>query len=81
MTHELKTIQPYFNDVLNGKKTFEIRKFDRPYKVGDSIKLIEWDVNLQRCMPNFTYKTISYVLSDAVEFGLIDGYCILGFVK
>lgn len=78
MIHELKTIQPYFNDVLNGDKTFEIRKFDRDYKVGDELKLIEFDPISQSYLPNWHYKTITYVLSDAKQYGLMDGYCILG---
>ncbi|TOZ05118.1 RNA-binding protein [Levilactobacillus brevis] len=42
MTHELKIQPKYFNDVLMGTKTFEIRKNDRNYKVGDMLILKEW---------------------------------------
>ena len=43
-THELKTVQPYFDAVVKGRKTFEIRKDDRGgYRVGDLLILREWD--------------------------------------
>lgn len=34
-THRLKIQEQYADAVLNGTKTFEIRKNDRGYKVGD----------------------------------------------
>jgi hypothetical protein len=43
MTHELKTIQPFFDDVWTGRKKFEVRKADRPYAEGDNLALREWD--------------------------------------
>lgn len=42
-THELKIYPKYFEEILDGKKTFEIRKDDRDFQVGDSIVLKEWD--------------------------------------
>jgi len=43
MHHELKIAPPYFQAVLDGKKTFEIRKNDRGYNAGDTVLLREWD--------------------------------------
>lgn len=42
MLHALKTINPYFSHVVCGEKTFEVRKVDRPFSLGDSIVLQEW---------------------------------------
>lgn len=36
-THRLKIHEQYADAVLNGTKTFEIRKNDRNFKVGDKI--------------------------------------------
>ncbi|ORJ53953.1 RNA-binding protein [Levilactobacillus brevis] len=47
MTHELKIQPKYFNAVLMGTKTFEIRKNDRGYKVGDMLILKEWIPDIQ----------------------------------
>lgn len=43
MTHSLKTWPEYFNEVVIGNKTFEIRKYDRDFKVGDHLLLKEYD--------------------------------------
>jgi hypothetical protein len=42
-THELKTIDPYFQALLDGDKTYEFRRKDRPYEVGDRLVLKEYD--------------------------------------
>ena len=47
MIHELKTMQPYFDDVSRGKKMFEVRKADRGYSVGDFVALNEYIENYE----------------------------------
>ncbi|WP_432263508.1 DUF3850 domain-containing protein [Cupriavidus sp. TMH.W2] len=39
--HELKTDTPAFEAILDGQKTFELRKDDRGYRVGDQLRLRE----------------------------------------
>ncbi|MGY3710727.1 DUF3850 domain-containing protein [Lactococcus lactis subsp. lactis] len=41
--HELKLDIKYFDDVKSGKKKFEIRKNDRDFQVGDTLRLIAVD--------------------------------------
>ena len=43
MIHELKILPQYFADVISGNKTFEIRKFDRPFHKGDLLALNEYE--------------------------------------
>ncbi|WP_331384989.1 DUF3850 domain-containing protein [Bacillus badius] len=43
MKHELKIYPQYFKAVVSGKKSFEIRKNDRDFKVGDTLLLHEFD--------------------------------------
>ena len=43
MHHELKILPPYFEAVLDGRKTFEIRKDDRGFQAGDAVTLREYD--------------------------------------
>lgn len=43
MIHELKTWPQHFQYVALGLKRFEYRKDDRPYDVGDTLVLREWD--------------------------------------
>ena len=42
-THKLKLNIDFCDDVLSGRKNFEIRKNDRDYQKGDHIKFIPID--------------------------------------
>lgn len=79
----LKTDPAVFQDVLDGKKTFEIRFNDRGYQVGDLIVLKETKFTGQQMREGSPLiytgremqKQISYILSG---YGLQDGWVILG---
>ncbi len=75
MTHELKLLPQYFNDVENGIKNFEIRKNDRDYKVGDTLLLREWD---NEYTGREITRKIDYIHKGDGQFGIAEGYCILG---
>lgn len=78
MIHKLKTIQPYFDDIVSGKKTFEVRKDDRNFKVGDRLDLFEGDASLEYLHGrNHIHRYISYKLNGG-NFGIEEGYCVLG---
>lgn len=57
MIHDLKTAPVYFERVVSGEKTFEVRKDDRGFQSGDTLILREWDEEKcragQRCRPVF----------------------------
>lgn len=76
IAHELKILPQYFNDVVCQKKTFEIRKDDRDYQVGDTLILKEFDGS--DYTNHKVKRVITYILRDAKDYGLEDGYCILG---
>lgn len=91
--HELKSWPESFEPVMNGTKSFELRKNDRDYKVGDRLHLREWEPKLgdwDRRLGSGTYtgrecwREVVYVL-DGIGTGCIEplkglnhGYCILG---
>ena len=43
MIHERKIQPQYFDAVRSGKKTFEFRRNDRDFHMGDYLALNEWD--------------------------------------
>ena len=45
LVHDLKTWPKYFKHLLDGSKTFEVRKNDRSFRAGDSLRLREWEPN------------------------------------
>lgn len=72
--HQIRLAKIYFDDVANGIKTFELRKNDRGYKVGDILEMMEFadGKNTGR-----TVKVkVTYMLEDYT--GIEDGYCIMG---
>lgn len=77
MIHELKILPEYFDDVKHGNKRFELRKDDREYKVNDIIVLREFSDG-EYTGRKFV-SLIKYILRNCPEYGLMDGYCILGF--
>ena len=74
--HELKILPQYYKEVVSGKKNFELRKNDRDYQVGDILKLREYENG--EYTGRVKYFAIKYILKDCSEYGLMDGYCILG---
>ncbi len=62
MEHNLKCWPEYFQAVKFGIKPFEIRKWDRPYKVGDFLILQEYDPNKCDYTGDSIVRQISYLL-------------------
>lgn len=73
--HQLKIIPQYFQAVWNGEKTFELRKDDRDYQVGDILALREWDG--EKYTGSGIAVRITHILRNCPEYGLADGYCIM----
>lgn len=73
VTHELKIAPKYFEEVVSGKKKFEIRKNDRDFKKWDKVKLREFKDG--EYTGNYIYATIEYVFYGGT-FGLEKGYCV-----
>ena len=76
--HRIKILPEYYEAWLNGSKRFELRKDDRDYQVGDYIWLCEWD-GTEYTGRSISMIPIKYILRNCPEYGLKEGYCILGF--
>ena len=77
--HKLKLNAKYYEDSERGIKTFEIRKNDRDYKIGDVLELREYieDIRGLGCYTgNVHWKIITYILDD--DLYLAPGYVCLG---
>jgi hypothetical protein len=73
--HELKTVQPYFDQISRGAKKFELRKNDRDFKWGDILVLREYSTKTETYQGNDLVVRVTAVLDQFV--GLQQGYCIL----
>ena len=76
--HAIKIKEVYFKAVLSGEKTFEIRKNDRNYQVGDIIHFVPVDDECGMIIPHDpnAYR-ITYIFHGG-EYGLEEGYCVFG---
>ena len=74
---EKKILPKYFIAVEMGKKNFELRKDEDDIQVNDIIVLREW--NGEVYTGSYTARQVKYVLRNVPEYGLQDGYCIIGF--
>lgn len=72
--HEIKIAAMYYEDVVSGKKSFELIKNDRGYKQGDKLIMLEFKDG--KHTGRIVNADIVYMLEDYT--GLAEGYCILG---
>lgn len=71
-----KILPQYFDKVAQGLKTFEIRKDEDDIQPEDVLILEEWDG--KGYLPRQIRCLVTYVLRDCPEYGLQDGYCVIG---
>jgi len=75
-THELKTVQPFFDEVLAGRKNFEFRKNDRGFETGDILILKEYDKESDTYSGREIKVKVDYILENYYSFDLQD-FCIM----
>jgi hypothetical protein len=77
MLHELKTHPQYFKRVFEGSKNFEVRKNDRDFQIGDTLKLAEWEPENEQYTGRVIFKYVTYILHGG-QFGIESGHCVMG---
>lgn len=86
MEHELKTWPAFFEVLLSGDKTFELRKDDRGYSAGDTLNLHEFDPETSEYSGRKIRKYVTHILRHqpdagcAAKFGLAPGHVIMSLV-
>lgn len=90
ITHYVKTLDKFFDDVTSGQKLFEVRLNDRDYNVGDILRQHRYGADGlgrvgylngtcfagdQRDAETIEHK-ISYIL-DGGQFGIEKGYVVM----
>ncbi len=83
-THELKTWPQPFQAVWDGGKTYEVRKNDRGFKVGDQLRLREWvpsEEGIRVVIEGYTGREILAevrYMTPGGSFGLPADMCVMG---
>ena len=82
---EKKVLPEYFEAILGGKKTFELRLADWKCKEGDTLVLREWDPKTKKYTGRRLEKRVAYVVKtkDIKFYSKEDidkyGFQIIGF--
>ncbi len=78
IVHELKILDCYYKAVVNGTKTFEIRKnSDRGFQKGDVINLVETEQT--RWGPRETGNSVNAVITYVTNYEQKDDYVVFSF--
>lgn len=77
--HDVKCWPPYFDAVLSGEKPFEVRKADRDYRPGDTMRLREYLPERDFFTGRHVLRRIAFRL-DGGAFGVEPGFVVLGIV-
>lgn len=84
--HVLKTWPTYFEAIANGSKNFEVRRDDRGFQKGDTLRLQCFDPKSGLWVldghsigskPKTIIKRISYILTGG-HFGIEPGFVVMG---
>lgn len=73
--HDIRIEREFFNQICLNIKTFEIRRNDRDFSVGDSVKLKEF--HDERETGAFLIIVITYI----TDYEQKDGYVVFGFIR
>ena len=78
MIYNLKTWPSYFQEIIEGTKTFEVRRQDRNFHSGDILILEEYDPLSDTYTGRNIKKEVGFMISG--EFGVKNGYCVMSLL-
>lgn len=79
--HQLKTWPEFFQAIVDGSKTFELRLDDRDFEVGELLCLQEFSPLTSKYTGREVLVEITYKFKESslLGRGLAQGFCILSF--
>ncbi len=90
VVHDLKTWPVYFDAVKRGEKTFEVRRDDRGFQKGDTVRLlrtreddplvVEYHYKRGAGPVHVLEREITWILTGG-QFGIEPGYVVLGLSR
>lgn len=80
--HELKTWPEYWDAVRSGRKTFEVRRNDRGFRLGDILELVRWCPHCGFASPaadgvRMLRRRVIYIF-DGGSLGVEPGFVLMG---
>jgi len=79
--HVLKVWPDFFEAIHDGRKTFEVRKNDRGYHVGDVLVLREYAPGPDEYTGRYCERQVSYLISGddplGFAFGVKPGFVVM----
>jgi hypothetical protein len=75
MIHEIKCWPEYFQPLWIGTKEFEVRRNDRDYRVGESLRIMEFNPNTQTFTGREFVRRIAYMIQGVC--GLPEDICVM----
>jgi hypothetical protein len=79
--HDVKCWPDFFDKVASGKKTFEVRRDDRNYMLGDYLLLREFEVKPRQEDSDYTGREltveVTYVMRGRPNNPIAVGFCVM----
>jgi hypothetical protein len=79
VNHELKCSTEFFDAIACFKKTFEIRRNDRDFRVGDRLMLREWDGH--KFIGRWLARRVTYITDYEQKKGFVVMSIDLDYIK
>jgi hypothetical protein len=77
MVHDLKVWPMFFDALECNAKTFELRKHDRPFSVGDTLLLREWSLVSKEYTGRRVTRIVTYLMTNATMPSIAPGYALM----
>ena len=84
--HQVKSWSHLYDAIVSGVKPYDLRKNDRDYRIGDTLRLSRYDNIGGRFTGEYCDRKVSYITNNITPYAvssavLPNEYCILGFEK